>query len=290
MNPQTKVIIALALFIFGILASLNSISALSLTVDQQKLYPGESATISVDIENTLNDDIEDVSLALDLSNTLFTSIGGSEATQDNINSDDSETFDFDIKASQNIKPGDYNIPYTLTYTIDDGNSTKKNEKGTFGLTVGAKTELTYTVETEKNVVGQKGKLSLKIVNKGLGDIRFVSVKIVPQGFDLLASDASYIGTVSSDDFETATYDVIFNSKNAKLVAEVTYRDFENKQISENINLPVKVYTKDEALKLGIISPNNSLYYVITVVVLVIVFFVYRNVRKRRKNNKRKEAV
>lgn len=167
MNIQTKITIISALLIFGILISAHLISSLQLNVDQQRLYPGEKTKISIDIENTLDDDIEDVSLVLDLSNTQFTSISGSETDIDNIDSDDKESLDFDIKASQSIKPGDYNIPYTLTYTIDDNNLTKKTEKGAFGITVGAKTELTYTIETETNVIGQKGKLSLKIVNKGL---------------------------------------------------------------------------------------------------------------------------
>lgn len=289
MNIQTKITIISALLIFGILISAHLISSLPLNVDQKRLYPGEKTKISIDIENTLDDDIEDVSLVLDLSNTQFTSISGSETNIDNIDSDDKESLDFDIKASQSIKPGDYNIPYTLTYTIDDNNLTKKTEKGAFGITVGAKTELTYTIETETNVIGQKGKLSLKIVNKGLGDIRFVSVKLNPQGYNLLGSDTIYIGTVSSDDFETATYDVVFNSQSPKLIATITYRDFDNNKISEDVNLPIKVYTKDEALKLGIIKSNSSIYYLIVFFILVIAYITYRIIRKRRRNNKRKEA-
>ena len=289
MNIQTKITIISALLIFGILISAHLISSLPLNVDQQRLYPGEKTKISIDIENTLDDDIEDVSLVLYLSNTQFTSISGSETDIDNIDSDDKESLDFDIKASQSIKPGDYNIPYTLTYTIDDNNLTKKTEKGAFGITVGAKTELTYTIETETNVIGQKGKLSLKIVNKGLGDIRFVSVKLNPQGYNLLGSDTIYIGTVSSDDFETATYDVVFNSQSPKLIATITYRDFDNNKISEDVNLPIKVYTKDEALKLGIIKSNSSIYYLIVFFIIVIAYITYRIIRKRRRNNKRKEA-
>ena len=78
------------------------------------------------------------------------------------------------------------------------------KKGSFGVEVSAKTELSYSVESEMNVIGEQGRIALKIINSGLGDIRFVNVKLgTASGYDLLSPSQVYVGTVNSDDFETA---------------------------------------------------------------------------------------
>ena len=105
---------------------------------------------------------------------------------------------------------------------------------------------------------------------------------MPQGFTLLSDDQEYIGSVNSDDFETSTYDVIFNSKNADLVAIVEYKDFDNKLIIKNVNLPLKVYSTEEAKNLGITKPNYTIYYVFAVVLIIVVWLIVRAVRKRRR--------
>ena len=101
-------------------------------------------------------------------------MGGSEESIDEIKDGDTESVTFKLKASQDAKPGDYTIPYTLVYTIDDGNDTIIKEQGTIGVTIGAKTELDYSVESNNPVVGNKGKITVKVINRGFGDIKFAS--------------------------------------------------------------------------------------------------------------------
>ena len=110
MKPQTKITITLGVLAVYILSMISLASAIVLdSVNQESLYPGQTANIQIDIKNNLNDDIEDVSVSLDLSETLFTTSGSSEDSQDDIAEDDKETFSFDIKAPSNIKPGDYGV-------------------------------------------------------------------------------------------------------------------------------------------------------------------------------------
>jgi len=270
--------------ILAVLFTISFVSAMTVTtVNQGKLYPGEATGISIDVKNTLDDDVEDVSLILDLSTTSFIPIGSSEDNVDDINEGDTETFNFDIKASQDIKPGDYNIPYTITY---NNGSLIQSKKGVIGITVGAKTELSYSADTETPVIGQKGKVILKIVNTGFGDIKFVTVKLNPSGFNLLTSDDAYIGTVSSDDFETADFNVVFKDKNARLNAVVEYRDFDNRKITQSVDIPLNVYTNDEAIELGIIQKSNTTIYAGILLVLIIAWVVYRVIVKRRKRKHR----
>ncbi len=273
---------AFGLLFLGIfLFTLNLINAVVIEdVTSGDLFPGTSTSIKIIIKNTLDDPIENVALTLDLEDTSFTTIGSSEDSEEEIKENDKESFDFVIKASSSISPGDYNIPYILKYKIGTENFEKI---GSFGVTVGAKTELSYSIETEKNIIGEKGKIFFKVINTGLGDIRFVYVKISGTGFDLLSPNEEYLGRIDSDDFEKATFDVIFKNENAKISAFVEYKDFYNNIQSETINLPVKVYSREKALELGLLQKNNTLIYFGLVGFIIVAWIVYRSIKKSRKN-------
>ena len=272
-------VVLLSLIIINLASALVVLDSLS----QEKLYPGKGAEIVLKLKNNFDDDVEDVSVVLNLENTGFITQGGAESSEDKIRDDDSETFGFDIKASSSLSPGDYNIPYTITYTFDDNKTTKT---GSFGITVSVETELGYVIETENNVVGQQGKVSLKIINKGLGDINFVSIKFASvNGFEILSSKEEYIGTVRSDDFETASVDVLFKSTFGQVTADIVYKDFENKEQTETITLPVKVYSREKALEIGLIKKNNTIWDILLVVFVVLIWIIYRKIKKARRKRR-----
>ena len=151
----------------------------------------------------------------------------------------------------------------------------------------AKTEIDFSAEVQGTaILNQEGTLSLEIINKGLGDIKSVSVQIFPQGFELISKNKIFIGTINADDTDTATFDVIFTTTAPVLKAKVTYKDFENNAQTDTVNLPFKVYTQEEALKLGIIKKSNTGTYFLVLIVLLIIWFVWRRIKKaRKKNNK-----
>jgi hypothetical protein len=273
------------LTIFALFISFSFISALSVDADYASIYPGEEGKVSVELNNNNNFDIEFVSMALNLGTLPFITVGSSEKNVGEINEDDEESVTFTIKPSTDITPGDYEIPYTLKYTnVDTGISTTKT--GSFGLRVNAKTELAFSVESKNNVINQKGKITLKIINKGLGEIKFISVQVFPQGYDLLSTDTVYIGNIASDDSDTASFDVFFSTLSPSVYAKITYKDLDNQDQFKTINLPLNVYTQEKALELGIIQKNNTFIYVITAIVIILAWIVYRKIKKRNKKNGR----
>jgi len=269
---------------FVLLISLSLISAVivdSITVD--KLLPGQTSLLKISVKNNLDDDVDDVSFVLKLEDTSFTTIGSSEDSEDEIREGKKETFSFILKAPPSMKPGDYNIPYEITYTDVDDEKIKKT--GSLGVTVSAETELSYSIESDNNVVNEKGKISVKVINSGLGDIGFVSVRIVSaSGFEVLSADEEYIGTVGSDDFELATFDILFKRTNANLGVEITYKDFNNNEETKTVLLPVKVYSREKALELGLIKKNNTLIYIGSLLGIIIIWFVYRRIKKKRRKS------
>src|SRR3989344_1858766 len=224
-----------SLTIFSILflvLTLNLISAVIVeSVSADKFYPGQTGKVSISLENNLEDDTQEVSFALNLNSQTtpgFTTQGASEKSQDEIQEGDSESFSFAIKVGNDVKPGDYNILYTIKYTnsVTDETFTKT---GSFGVSVGAETELDFAVETKDAIIGRQGKVSLEIINEGLGEIKAVSVDIDPKGFEVTSKEKVFVGTVNAEDSDIVTWDVIFKDDNPTLNAVITYKDFDNKE-------------------------------------------------------------
>lgn len=275
--------------IFGILflvLTLSFASAVVVDADYITIYSGESGKISVEIENNENFDIESVSLALELSDLPFTSIGSSEKDADDIDEDDEDRVSFTLRASTDIVPGDYNIPYTITY-INAENKTESFEKtGSFGLRVSARTDLDFALEIRENaIMGDEGRISLEIINKGLGEIKSLSVQIFPSGFELLSKNKVFVGTVDADDTDLASFDVIYKTQNPILSVRVEYRDFDNQVQVQTVEIPFNVYTKERAIELGLIEKSKAKTYFGIVFVLVVVWFFYRRRKKKKKKSR-----
>ncbi|HRZ85801.1 MAG TPA: hypothetical protein P5277_03405 [Candidatus Paceibacterota bacterium] len=279
-------IIIFSIFVLIIISNVSGI--IINDVDQSKIYPGEAGTLNIELKNNLKQDVEDISFIIDLSKLSFSTVGSSEKSINEIEEDEEENIEIIIKPAQDIKPGEYNLPYKLNYYLTDDSTSYLNNSqliektGTIGITVGAKTELSYSVNTENSIIGSRGKINLKIINKGLGDTKFVNVKIIPDGFSLLSNEEIYIGTISSDDFETATFDVMFNNQKPYLNALVNYKDLENKEYQQNVKLPIKVYTREEALSLGLIKKNISWIYLIFLILIVLMYLIYKKFKKNKK--------
>jgi len=282
---NTKMLTPIFALIFLAL-TLNLASALVVDANYITVYPGEQGNVKINVENNFNYDIEDVYISLDLGNIPFTAIGSSEKKLDDLNEDDDDSATFMLKVSTDAIPKDYDIPYTVRYANSDTDEIG-NRSGIFGIRVSAKTEIDFSAEKENAIVGSQGKISLKIINKGLGEIKFISVQIFPQGYKLLSSDKVYIGNIASDDSDFASFDVVFESLIPTLSARVTYKDFDNNDKSEMINLPVEVYTREQALSLGLIQQSRTGLYIGSTIVILIIWYIIRKVRKARKKNKQR---
>jgi len=261
--------------------SANIASAMTITSVQTDTFsPGQEGTIVIEIENTLQDDADDVVLRLDLENLPFSPIGSSEYGVDEIDENDEERFIFRLKAANDINPGDYKIPYTLSFFVRDE---QRQRSGSIGVTLKANSELFYSLSTSNPIISQQGESTLKIINKGFGDAKFVLVRLLPDNsYTLLSDQEVYIGTVDSDDFESATFDVIYKSSTPIFKAIIEYKDFDNKKITETINLPVTIYTKERAIELGISKKNNTPTYIIVIIAVILIWMLYRTIKKSRR--------
>ncbi|MFH1290497.1 MAG: hypothetical protein ABIH92_03750 [Nanoarchaeota archaeon] len=266
-----------------VIFSLSLTSAVIInSVQATDLAPGQEGQIEIEVENILDKDAIDVSLTLNFQGLPFIPLGTSEQSINEIDEDDEEEFIFRLRASNNIEPGDYEIPYTLSYEVDDD---ERSRSGTIGIKVSADPDLTFSIDTTNPIQNRQGKLTVKIINKGFFDARFVSLKVIPDGFTLLSDDEAYIGEIESDDFETESFDVIFKNLDANVFLIVEYKDFDNNPVVENIELPLQVYSEQQALEFGLITQSKTASYVIGIIVIIVLIIIWRSWRRRARRKK-----
>jgi hypothetical protein len=265
------------------------ISAVIADAEFVTVNPGEEGKITLNVENNENFDIENVHVSLILTDLPFSSVGSSSKDVDDLDEDDDDSTTFTLRASTDAVPGDYDIPYTIKYVDAQDNTKSFTDNGSFGIRISAQTDLDFSAETrETSIIGQEGQISLEIINRGLGEVKSVSVELVPQGFELLSANKIFVGTIDSDDSDIATFDVVYRAKNPIVTAKISYKDFDNKDQAQVVNLPIKTYTRDEALQLGLIEKSNTLLYVGLIVLLIILWIAWRTVRKRRKKKQQEK--
>ena len=126
----------------------------------------------------------------------------------------------------------------------------------------------------------KGKLAgevlIKVINKGLGDIRFLTLNLKENdNFQVLSqSNSVYIGNLESDDFDTASFKIRINSLSEKVEIPVflNYRSDNNELSEYSASLELKMFGEEE---LNDPKNNNALIILILVIVVVVSGVIYR---------------
>ncbi len=304
MNTKFSLIIGLAVFLSLTFVSLTSALVInSVTTSPSEIAPGENSLISIEIENNGNSDIEEVSVSLIFKEVFRDALGNivssnelpfapydsaSEVSFDEIRENREETADFKIKALSDAESGTYKIPVEIKYTE---NEIEKTKTSLISLNVNAEPIIGASLEDGLLLKGQENSVSVKIVNKGLSNVKFLEVELQTGRYTILSQENVYIGDVDSDDFDVAEFRLLFKENSPSTIilpVKVIYKDALNNEYEEEFILDARVYTKDEAIKLGLLKKSNVLTYLIIIIVLIAIWIVYRKIKKRRKMKKMEE--
>jgi len=266
------------LLILFLISSAYALSVDSVFVDS--VSPGGEGIIKINVENEGNNDIDHLSFRLDFpDDSKIIPLGSSEAFVNELKEDDDETFAFRFRVANDLPAGTYSLPYKILY---EDNNNKREQSGTIGIVVSAEPELEVVADAQNPIVGQQGRLNLRIINKGLADARFVYLFVESEDLTFISENYEYIGTIDSDDFETSSFDVIYNSRFASLSTKVVYKDFNNNEEEIIKLIPLRAYTSQEAIEKGILKKSNAPIYVGIVLLLLALWIFYRIFRKIRK--------
>ena len=278
-----KIILLLLAMLFTSSAYANSITISSVTSRPSTIEPGGRIDISVSLDNQGDKDIMDISVSLDLSssNLPFIPIGSAaKKVIKEIEEDESGRIEFTLMSSPDAKPDTYKIPIIVSYK--NGDETVE-EKSVIGLIIEAVPLLEAAVEeSEIFKVGQAGHVTVRFVNKGLGDVKFLSAELEKSAdYNILSVNTIYVGNIEPDDFETASFKLVFKRRVGQLPLRVEYKDNKNKLFEQTFNLNFPIYSEQEAIELGLESKSKAGIY-IGIAAAVILFFLYRRYRKKKR--------
>lgn len=291
MNKKT--IILRVVFLSFIIGSLFLVSAVSITDVSSspiEVAPGEIVEIIIKVENIFEYDVNNLNVKLDFSGETIPFApyqSSSEKFLDELEEGDKEDFKFKLITLPETASGIYKIPVEITYEKEDGNSSTKNEL--ISLIVNSEPELKISLDNSVLLIrGKENTLSIKLVNSGLVDVKFVYLTISNFGrIKILSEKVQYLGGIGSDDFDSLEYNVYIDedaSSSISLPIILKFKDATNKEFIETKSVILKTYSLKEAQELGLVKkPNYTIYFIIGV--FIIWYIVYRIRKKKRLKNK-----
>jgi hypothetical protein len=276
------------LLIVSVLNLISAVSVVNVISNPSEIIPGQIADVSVEIENVFEYDVSNLRVSLDLTNTPFAPYqSSSEIFLDELKDGDEEDFDFQLIVLPDTSSGIYKIPIQINYKNNASENITKNE--VISLIVNSQPELRVSLEDSVTIIkGQENKISIRIINSGLADVKFVYLSLGGNGgVQVLSENEQYIGEINSDDFDNVNYRIYVSSgasNNIDIPITLKYRDATNKQFTETKIISMRTYSLKEVQDLGLVKkPSYTIYIVIGLLLVVyIIYKIRKNIKKKRK--------
>lgn len=249
------------------------------TISPSQILPGQTAQVDIVLKNMGRIGVKNVDVGFDLSTAPFSTVGtGTKKRIESIPAGASESVSFVLASDPSTEVKLYQVPVILSYQ-DDRNK-MYNDTGKIGVRINAEPEISLIVDkTDFTSKKKPGTVSLKIINKGVVDMKYVNVRIVqtPEYNVLSTSNEQYVGNLDSDDYETVDFIIkpLVDSPRMSVVLE--FKDPYNVDFKQEYNLPVRIITQSDLGKGG--------FPWVTVIVVVLLIaggvYWYRRRKKRK---------
>jgi hypothetical protein len=211
------------------------------------LVPGHASALTLKLRNTGRIGLKNIDASLGISGTAFSTVGaGSKQRVDRIGPGAEALLTFMLGADTDAEVRLHDVPVNFTY-LDDRNKAY-SDTARIGLIVNAEPELAVLVESTKFASkAGPGTVSLKAVNRGIVDLKYVTVRLLPSDdYALLSpSGESYIGNLDNDDFETVDFIIKPLAAEPVMDVEVAFKDPFNTDLRRSYSLPVRIITAKE---------------------------------------------
>ncbi|MBU0628801.1 MAG: COG1361 S-layer family protein [Nanoarchaeota archaeon] len=270
-----------------ILVSLEKIDAPSM------IKPGETTQVGISLKNLASSFIKDITVELDLSGVPFATINSTnKKIIKQIDAESSGEVVFNLMAEPSAESKLYKVPIKLEFFDRLGTRYLKNE--TVGLTVGAEPDLSITLESSQIYSkGGMGDVSIKFVNKGVTDIKFMNIMLEETSeFKIISPSEVYLGNIDSDDYETTDFKISLKKvkgDEVNLPLSINYKDANNNEYERDVNVKLKIYSSSEAKALGLKKGNGATGIFIVIVIVAVGFFFYRRWKKKKDGKKESEG-
>ncbi|HLC61320.1 MAG TPA: COG1361 S-layer family protein [Candidatus Nanoarchaeia archaeon] len=254
--------------------------------------PGSKAKLIIVLKNHATSLLKDIKVVLDLGksgdeSTPFSPIGSTnEKVVAYIEPESTKSMEFELIADPDAVSKSYKIPISIKYSDTLGRNYSKSNILT--IIVGGEPNVSVGIDSSTIYsAGAAGEITIKIVNKGLPDMKFVNVKLDKgDKYRIISPAEVYIGNIDSDDYETADFKLYVEKTSEKKIVlplSLQYKDANNKDYKNIMNIELPLYSSSEAKKLGLVQGNGKVTWILLIVLAVAGFFGYRMWKKRRKH-------
>lgn len=246
------------------------------------IKPGDEIAIKITIKNEGVNSIRTVDLTLDTTNNdVFSPVASGDTKRiEFLEPKESKEITFKLMTDSSAGIKIYNLPLKIRFVDDKNKDYETSSK--IGIKMNAEPDLTMLVDSSEIFKSKTvGNVRVKIINKGIVDVKYITLKIIktPDYNVLSPSNIIYIGNLDNDDFDSGEYLIKPLTKNPVLKFLIEYKDPYNKEYSKDYSLPLRIVSKSE---LG--ETKSKLPMVI--LLIVIVFAIYWFYKKRKNKNKK----
>lgn len=259
----------------------------NVNLNPDRPIPGQEANVEITVRNLEAVAAEDVTVKLGLQSDSQVAVIGTtnEKFLEELKGGESYTFNYSLLVGANAESRIYQIPVLIDYDDKFGNS--YNFSSSFGCAVEAPPEYIVNIEKSDLVLpNTKGSVVLSVSNIGASDINYVSMEIEPsENLEVLSNRLVYLGNLESDDYETAEFDFYVNDEtgNIPFNAVLKFKDSYNKNVEEKVPLSLRVYSKSDAAKFGLVEQGGGFGSLLFLLLLAGGgWYYYKNYHKKRK--------
>lgn len=252
----------------------------NISTSPETLIPGEPSILKMIVENIGNQFVNDIVITFNSTNEIYLINDISNRKISRLDAGEFKEINFDIIVLPNTAEGVYKPKIIADYVNHIGE--ERQDLGEIGLMVKATPAIFAKLDSTEIYKGNDiGIVTIKFVNNGLGDAKFLTAELLEsKDYEIISSNAEYIGDLGSDDFESVDFRIkLNNEKNVNLLLRIDYKDSLNKDFSKDFKLPFKIRTAKE---LGIKTNGTSTTIIIIVIIAIVSYFVYKKYKKKKK--------
>ncbi|MGV8141791.1 MAG: COG1361 S-layer family protein [Candidatus Woesearchaeota archaeon] len=271
----------------------STLSIESVEMTPSEISPGSDGILTITVKNTAPSSMTDLNMKLQLQAIIGSTLvdlpfapldSGLERRVFRLESGQITEFTYTLRAYPDAASRVYKIPFVLTYYDSLGNVNNKTDY--IGVIVNGVPDISMLIDkTDLTMQKRTGTITLKTINKGVSDIKFLNVILQKSDdYELLSnSDTTYIGNLVSDDYQTAEYNINILSKEDSITVPVTiqYRDSNNKYYEEKFDVELNLI---DSKKLGG-NGKGGAAWVILILVIVVIGGIWYYRRAHRKSKK-----
>lgn len=252
----------------------------------EKVAPGTQSNMSIKLANLADSQLKNIEIGLELSDKLpMATSNAADKNLAKINSGETKTINYTINVDESAENSVYKLPIQTNFENTAG--TEFQQSTTTGINVGGKPILEPGLNTEEKLsVGKTTEMTFRLVNKGHGPADFVELELKEgENYEVVGTNDVYIGSMDSDDFQTATFTIHTKDSSRSVSADeinfpiqITYRDQDGKQ-NETKTVEAELYTAQELRKYGITSQSSIIPVIAAMIIIAIAIIYYWRKKK-----------